>query len=559
MRRIAPRTWRRLLWAAVITPLGWLALCLVAPVAVSAVMGVGIVLANANETTPRVPGTASVLQKMNPLYQLIDSSPVHNTLQLCADLRPVSAWVSGSCLIADTLNNSADAASQAGTAYQDLASGTLMRNGTIDLPAVRHFGEQAMTLRDNVRIASDNIDRLRTEYPLWKAVSTWLLNSENSLNQLDSAMVAAHQLPQWLGADGTRRYFVGLTSQAESRAGGGLLGMYAVVTIDQGHLTIEHLGSNLELPTNAHVPNGLNPAFYQLFGAGNPEWQNLNLSPNAPDAGLAWASAWHSATGERVDGAISIDTMALARLTAAAGIALTEVGGRQLSTPDQIADYASLGVYEEFPGQDLARKQHQAAVFSAVLGRLLGGGVDTRQLATPLAQSIADGHAWIFMTDPLMEQVLTSAGVTGSLADLADNAVQVRFNNLSGNKADFFLRPTVQTTPLAHGYRLTLHLQMDPALRSVTAPIVIHRLDSALPSGPGSRLQVLLSLGGALSAQRVSAEGNTTPANPVPYAGASVVATYVTVTATHSVTIIVDLRGPRPDLSQALAGALVHN
>lgn len=559
MGLIASRTRRRLLWACVLTPLGWLLLCLLLPIATTAVLAVAIVLANANDTTPRVPATASVLQKMDPALRLVESSPVHNTLQACADLKPVNAWLSSSCLAVDSIGNAAAAGTQAGTAYQDLASGSLMVNGAINLSAVRTFSAQAMTLRENVRIASDNLNRLRTGYPLWSAFSSSLLEGENALDQADSALVAANRLPQWLGANGQRRYFVGLTSQAESRAGGGLLGMYAIVRIDHGRIAVEHLGSNLDLPRSSKVPDGLDPAFYELFGRRNPEWQNLNLSPNAPDAGRAWVSAWRTATGERIDGAISIDTMALARLTEAAGIVLSEESGRRLSTADQIADYASLGVYEEFPGQDLARKQHQSAVFSAVLGRLLGGGVDTRQLATPLAQSVADGHAWIFMSDPLMEQVLTSAGVTGSLTDLGSTAVKVRFNNLSGNKADFFLRPQVRLTPLTHGYRMTLRLRMDPALRAVTAPIVLDRLDSAPPPGPGSHLQVLIAVGASLTPAVLAVDGSAQPLHTVAYEDATVVSASTTVTLQRISTITVDFRGPRPDVTQVLAGALVHD
>ena len=52
--------------------------------------------------------------------------------------------------------------------------------------------------------------------------------------QLHAGSLILDGLPSFLGADGPRRYLFGASNPAELRGTGGLIGAYAILTMDRG-------------------------------------------------------------------------------------------------------------------------------------------------------------------------------------------------------------------------------------------------------------------------------------------------------------------------------------
>ncbi len=70
---------------------------------------------------------------------------------------------------------------------------------------------------------------------------------------LDTAAAAADVLPALLGADGPRRWFVGLQTPAEARGTGGLPGNFVVLRADDGQLILGRTGSNTDFDSPARA------------------------------------------------------------------------------------------------------------------------------------------------------------------------------------------------------------------------------------------------------------------------------------------------------------------
>ncbi len=140
--------------------------------------------------------------------------------------------------------------------------------------------------------------------------------------QLHTADQALQLLPPMLGATGKRRYFLAFQNNAEARGLGGLPGAYAILVADHGKVSFERFGNDTDF-------NGVGPVSTKDFG---PDYQaqyanstpgrvfaDSNVSPHFPYAAQLWLRYWKAKTGQQLDGALSMDPVALADMLKVTG------------------------------------------------------------------------------------------------------------------------------------------------------------------------------------------------------------------------------------------------
>lgn len=247
-----------------------------------------------------------------------------------------------------------------------------------------------------------------------------------------------------LGGDGTKRYFVGLLNPNETRGTGGFLGTYAIATAQDGALTIGDIGSNTDLPTLSALPPGLSKGFRARYRDDPTLVGNMNLSPHFPDTARIWLAAWQQKTGQRLDGAIAVDTVTLGRLVEAAGVPVTLPDGGSL-TGSQLADFSNIEVYKRFPtaAESAQRKAYQEAVTQSALNT-----VTTLPEPLPMAQALGRGFSEhrivVWSSDHRIEKLLDDAGASGTIVVPAGHRVDPVVINASGSKLDAYLEREVQ-------------------------------------------------------------------------------------------------------------------
>ena len=79
------------------------------------------------------------------------------------------------------------------------------------------------------------------------------------------------------------------------------------------------LGSNSELEDPPRLPVHLGPDFVQLYGQAPRLWVNANASAHFPYAAQIWLASWERQHGQRLDGVIATDPVALGYLLKATG------------------------------------------------------------------------------------------------------------------------------------------------------------------------------------------------------------------------------------------------
>jgi hypothetical protein len=170
---------------------------------------------------------------------------------------------------------------------------------------------------------------------------------------LRSGAAVAELVPPLLGDSGPKRYLVVIENPAEARGTGGLIGAYGVLLADHGQVSLSELGPNGDLASADSLPVDLGPDFAALYGNDPALWGNANLSPHFPDAATIWLELWRRQFGERLDGVLATDPVALGHLVGAVG-PLTLRDGTQL-TGANTAAFVMEDAYRRFPTDKEAR------------------------------------------------------------------------------------------------------------------------------------------------------------------------------------------------------------
>ncbi len=325
-------------------------------------------------------------------------------------------------------------------ALREIDPQQLMSEGTLDVAALRRSQpslEQAAVVIDQQRVELQSVGG--SWLPPVAAARTELLDVIDPLaDTAVGAATAAQLLPPMLGADGVRRYFLGFQNTAEARGTGGYLGAFAVVRAEAGKVTIERTGSHDQLPAFVDEPQGLSDEFLAQYGpqGGATAWFNANLSPDFPEVARAWAGMWTAATGQKVDGAISLNPRALAAILRATGP--VKAPGVGTVSSSQVENLIHLEQYQR-TSDPLVRKRLMVGVGVATIEALLHGkaayGVVSEQLAT-VGQ---DGDALVYSTDETEQALLEANGVAGAVDQSSRPFAQAIVVNAGGNKLDTWL------------------------------------------------------------------------------------------------------------------------
>lgn len=261
--------------------------------------------------------------------------------------------------------------------------------------------------------------------------------------------------PAMLGADGPRRYLVVALNNAELRAGGGIPGAFAVLTVDGGRVALERQASTGDVPPFAEPVLPLDPGVEQLFTDRVGRYvQDTPLTPDFPTTAALTAAMWEQSQGETVDGVVATDPVALSYLLEATGpldVALGPDGTDTLTLDSEnlvqtlLSDaYAQL---EPGPQTD----EFFAAVATRVLGAFLGGEADPGLARDALVRG-ADEHrvlVWSARTDE--QEHLSGTVVAGDIdtAEGAATSVGVFLNDATGGKMGYYLDTDVRLTASA--------------------------------------------------------------------------------------------------------------
>jgi hypothetical protein len=353
-----------------------------------------------------------------------------------------------------------------------------VEDGRIDLGPLQDASDLLASLPiERLVAAREQLAAPRTGWVpevLWEARADSLQLADRAIDTVSHARAVTAVLPGFLGADGPRRYFVGVQTSAELRGTGGLIGFWGILSADDGQLAfgdsevyealddveatppdgsaVEQIGTLLG-PFDEGVD--ADPEYLARYArvAGDSFFSNVNLDPDLPTTARVALDLYELRTGETVDGMILLDPAGLQLLLAAIGPELPvppEVAaplGLEASLPtDRFAQLVTVDVYDTL-GADRSdeRKQVLREIGDAAVAGVLSGGWDEVAMARAIIGASTERHLQVFSEEGGEQEAFVEVGVGGALDLPADaDLLAVTANNAVGGKQDVHLGNSVE-------------------------------------------------------------------------------------------------------------------
>jgi hypothetical protein len=352
--------------------------------------------------------------------------------------------------------------------------------------------------------------------PLQRARETVVRSTDKVSQLVGRTSSVLELLPRLLGSEGPRRYFVAFQTPVEARGTGGLVGAYAILSADHGRVAIERRGSDEDLPISGEPVIDMGPEYtaaYGRFGA-TRDFRNANMSPYFPDAAKILAAMWQSTTGQRVDGVIATDPIALSYVLGAVGPTELKETGDSL-TKDNVVRLTLSDAYARYPNPK-QRKAYLQEVSSAIFDHLLTSSVDrTSQLLSAMTRATTEGRLLMWSSTDDVEAKLAPTRAGGVLPSGKAPFAGVVINNAAGSKLDYYLTTSVKYVGAActGGRRsTTVTVSLNNAAPDHGLPsYVMTRADTSANKSPGAE-RLLISLHATQGAQLAGVRVNGQPA-----------------------------------------------
>jgi hypothetical protein len=346
----------------------------------------------------------------------------------------------------------------------------------VDLTQVARLGHTIDNVHTDIKetaTALGAIDLHKLPHRLWNNVKQGQRQARDTSVLLSKVQAGFKLLPDFLGANGRRRYLLGMQNSGELRGTGGAILQFATLTMDQGAPHLENPKTvykvdkqrrqiSIALPRAAWYVRGIPDA--QRFG-------NSNWSPDWPLSArlmLRYARATKP-NFPSIDGVIAVDPVTMKDLIAGTGAFRAGKHGNRgrRITRKHVLPFLLYKAYGTYPNPGIRR---------VVLGKLVAGFYTAllspkhpTGLLNGLGRALTDKHMQIWMADPgeeaFMRQMHWDGGLNKARRSDYFNVVE---QNVGGNKLDYFEEQSNKLSVKIDG-----NSAVDTADLTVTNPVFV--------------------------------------------------------------------------------------
>ena len=176
---------------------------------------------------------------------------------------------------------------------------------------------------------------------------------------------------------------------------------------------------------------------------------DITFSPDFPRVAEVARAMWETATGQRVDGVLATDPVALSYLLEGTGPIAVDGQDAQL-TADNAADLLLNGVYLDRPDPE-AQNQYFADAARSVFDAVLGGQGDAGTILDGLVRAAEERRLLVWSDDDDEQATIGTTTLSGELPLEAsdDPEIGIYLNDATGAKLDYYLDYDVTVEPLS--------------------------------------------------------------------------------------------------------------
>ncbi|BCW64208.1 hypothetical protein StoSoilB22_31810 [Arthrobacter sp. StoSoilB22] len=337
----------------------------------------------------------------------------------------------------------------------------------MDLQPLRSAAPSVEAAAHAVRESSKRLDSIDTD-ALLPQVSAPLVQARKELaelsGELESAADAASLAPSMLGADRPKRYLLLMQNNAESRATGGIPGALAVLTADRGKLNLESQTSATALGSFV-PPIAIDADQQAIYTARVGRFmQDVNLTPDFATTARTAQAMWEKSMGERLDGVLSVDPVALSFILDATGpVKITDPAVQQIGRdlPDELTgkNVVKTLLSDTYAKIDEPKLQdvYFAGAAKEIFGAVSAGKTDPKKLMDAVAKGAKERRLLLWSAAAEEQSIIAQYSLSGMVSGAAITPAQfgVYFNDGTGAKMDYWIKRSVQVVKdcTRDGYR----------------------------------------------------------------------------------------------------------
>lgn len=371
-------------------------------------------------------------------------------------------WVGPNLQAASEVAISADDVARLGAAplvkaFQSLDWKSLAPSADgMDLAPLQSAQPKVQAAAYAVRESSQRLGNIKSEN-LLPQVAKPLIAAREELaalqEELDSASDAARLAPTMLGADTPKRYLLLMQNNAESRATGGIPGALAVLSVDKGNLKLESQTSATAL--GAFVPPiAVDPEQQAIYTPRVGRFmQDVNLTPDFATTATTAQAMWEKRSGERLDGVLSLDPIALSFILEATGpVRITDPIVQQVGQdlPSQLSSTNVVQTLLSDAYSKIEEPQLQDVYFAGaakeIFSSLSSGNTDPKRLIEALTRGVGERRILLWSASSEEQTTIGKYPLGGMISGTAISPAQfgIYFNDGTGAKMDFWVKRSVR-------------------------------------------------------------------------------------------------------------------
>jgi len=256
--------------------------------------------------------------------------------------------------------------------------------------------------------------------------------------------------PELLGFEGQRSYLVLFQNNMELRPGGGFIGSYGTVSVQNGvfgKLQIHDVyDADGKLKTHIDPPYGLQ----RYLGSAHWFLRDSNFAADFNTNAQKARQFLKLETGERVDGVVAIDTTFLKNLLSVLG-SVTVSDSHTVVTPDNFYLLTQTNAEKNFFPGSTQKKDFLRSLTAAMIEKFINERkFSYDRLLQSIETSIRSKHLMFGFADAGVQNVFTVNGLSSSLAESRIHEKNTTLDffsvidaNVGANKANYYVKRSI--------------------------------------------------------------------------------------------------------------------
>lgn len=332
-------------------------------------------------------------------------------------------------------------------------------------------------------------------------------NLDQSINFITSAIDV---FPNLFGFDKTKKYLVLFQNNMELRPGGGFIGSYGILTLNNGKV-LDFIIHDI-YDADGQLKGHIEPPFAIRRYIPQVHWylRDSNFNIDFPKNALTAAYFLNQEMGEIVDGVIAVDVSFVRNILQATGPILVIDYNEKVNAENLYMLAQAHAEKNFFPGST-QKKDFLRSVFNSIkLHFSSAKNLSYLKMLEVITNSISEKHLLFAFSDPNIQNVFTINNLSSSLWDNRENNQDVINDflgvseaNLGVNKANYFIKR-----------KISQNTTIDQEGNILGKLVIDYKNTSTNTSWPGgdyrNYLRVILPLGATLTSIEINGNKQTT-------------------------------------------------